>query len=491
MSHRSLVSENGRNASIGQHGRSLFLAAGLVLPISVGTYLRLKGIFSAFWLDEIWSLKLVRELGSPLEVVTKLHIDNNHIINSLYMYMVGDTSRWYLYRIPCFLAGAVSLYLVWLLKRKRDRVEGIIAVLLFSLSYLMVIYSSEARGYSLMVFSCLLSLLLFRTFLEERPEHGSILVVGFWLASMFGLLAHLTFLHFYLALAVWSIWVAFRSSQKGLVRKVLTLHSVPVLFFALMFYVHIRHIPSGTGPILSYALVLFNAMSVAFGGFEFEGGHPYQNVFSGIVVAGLALATVVELFLLWRKKERVWILYVTAIIGAPALTLAVMQPRVVFIRYFMVSILFLYLTLAGFIARVYGRGMAGKTVCAVFLALYCIGQMQYLVRFHSDGRGDYLAAMRHMASSTPGRTVTISSDNLFRNGLVIDYYQRFFKDKQFSHGRFFGLGRLPEWWLLHSFDRRRRPEDTFWVGEHRYQLEAAYPHTAISGWSWFVYRRHP
>jgi len=91
MKHPVMVLEKGRNALVGQQGRNLYLISGLVLSVLVGTYLRFKGIFSAFWLDEIWSLKLVRELGSPLEVVTKLHIDNNHIINSLYMYMVGDT----------------------------------------------------------------------------------------------------------------------------------------------------------------------------------------------------------------------------------------------------------------------------------------------------------------------------------------------------------------------------------------------------------------
>jgi len=366
-----------------------------------------------------------------------------------------------------------------------------IAVLFCSISYLMVILSSEARGYSSMVFFCLLSFLLFQTVLEDQPERRSRLVVGFWLASMLGLLAHLTFLHFYFALAVWSIWVAYRSPQNRMARRLLVLHSIPVVFFALIFYLHIRYIPPGTGPIRSYTLVLFNAMSVAFGGFEFAGGHPYQNVFSGVVVAALALVGVVELFLLWRRNERVWILYVTAIIGAPALTLAVMQPRVIFIRYFMVSILFLYLMVAGFLARVYRRGVAGKAVCAVFLALYCVGQMQYLVRFHSVGRGDHLAAMRHIASSTPATTITISSDSLFRNGLIIEYYQRFFKDKQFSHGPFFASGGPPEWCLLHSFDRRSHPDDTFRVGVHRYQLERSFLHTAVSGCSWFVYRRQP
>ena len=57
-----------------------------------------------------------------------------------------------------------------------------------------------------------------------------------------------------------------------------------------------------------------------------------------------------------------------------------------------------------------------------------------------------------MASSTPTTTITVSSDHLFRNGLIIDYYQRFFKDKRFMHGGFFGLGLPPEWWLLHRFD---------------------------------------
>jgi hypothetical protein len=479
------------DGSVNRPRKHLVVAVVLVLPVLAGTYLRFKGIFSAFWLDEIWCLKLLRDLGSPIEVVTGFHMENNHILNSLYMYMVGDTRYWYLYRIPAFLAGTLSLYFVWRLASKRNRVEGIVAVLLFSLSYLLVLYASEARGYSMMVFFCLVALLLFRTALEDATEPGSGLVVGFWLASMLGILAHLTFLHFYFALAVWSIWVALRSSRKRLLRRVLALHSVPVAFFTFVFFAHVRQMPPGSGPVRSYLLVLSNAMSVAFGGFEFAGGHSYQNVFSGVVLTVVALVAVVELFLLWRENERVWILYVTAIIGAPALTLAVMQPRFVFIRYFMVSISFFYLMFAGFIARFYRRGMAGKAVCAAFLVLYCGGQMHYLARFASDGRGDHLAAMRHMASSTLGRAVTISSDHLFRNGLIIDYYQRFFKDKQFIHGRFAGVGPPPEWWLLHRFERRNRPEDAFRVGPYRYRLEAAYPHTAISGCSWFLYRRQP
>src|SRR3954471_23230922 len=53
--------------------------------------LRLLAIFDDFWFDEIWSWEIVRQLKSPLDVLTlpQAQSDNNHPLNTLFMYLIG------------------------------------------------------------------------------------------------------------------------------------------------------------------------------------------------------------------------------------------------------------------------------------------------------------------------------------------------------------------------------------------------------------------
>ena len=83
--------------------RGVLLA--VLAAVAVGFALRLPGLWSDFWLDEIWTWRLAGGLGSALEVFTGIHHSNNHHLNTLFVYWLGETAHWAAYRVPALLLG--------------------------------------------------------------------------------------------------------------------------------------------------------------------------------------------------------------------------------------------------------------------------------------------------------------------------------------------------------------------------------------------------
>src|SRR5437870_11787402 len=81
------------------HREALFFALAGVL-VCLGTVLRVQASFTELWQDEIWSLILLRDVTSPIDIVTKIHESNDHILNSLFLYFLGDHTSWLPYRLP-------------------------------------------------------------------------------------------------------------------------------------------------------------------------------------------------------------------------------------------------------------------------------------------------------------------------------------------------------------------------------------------------------
>ena len=52
-----------------------------------GLMLRVFATGGELWLDEVWSLLKIADLTSPLEILTKVKHDNNHLLNSLWMWV--------------------------------------------------------------------------------------------------------------------------------------------------------------------------------------------------------------------------------------------------------------------------------------------------------------------------------------------------------------------------------------------------------------------
>src|SRR5882757_2275379 len=103
--HKSPPKPSVRPPAVLPAGRSgqLPTTVGIVavsIAIVLAVVLRFWASLDNFWLDEIWSWMMAAQLKSPLEVVTRLHHDNNHYVNTFVLYVLGGDAPTYLYRLP-------------------------------------------------------------------------------------------------------------------------------------------------------------------------------------------------------------------------------------------------------------------------------------------------------------------------------------------------------------------------------------------------------
>jgi len=102
------------------------LAAGLL----VAAALRAAGLGTELWMDELLSLRSVQALSSPLQVFTEVHRDNNHYLNSLWMWTVGSGAPGWLLRLPPLLFGVALVGLAYRIERSGGRLPAIVAALI-------------------------------------------------------------------------------------------------------------------------------------------------------------------------------------------------------------------------------------------------------------------------------------------------------------------------------------------------------------------------
>src|SRR5690348_2096975 len=79
----------------------------IILSLLLAMALRLGAMDAEFWFDEIWSWEFARAAASPWQVFAgaNQHHDNNHKLNTLYLWFCPATSGWWVYRLHSFLAG--------------------------------------------------------------------------------------------------------------------------------------------------------------------------------------------------------------------------------------------------------------------------------------------------------------------------------------------------------------------------------------------------
>src|SRR5437016_1144243 len=79
----------------------------VVAIVGIAAIVRMYALSDDFWFDEIWSWQITTQVHSVGEIFTSgdAQIDNNHPLNSMFMYMLGDRKIWQVYRILSFLTG--------------------------------------------------------------------------------------------------------------------------------------------------------------------------------------------------------------------------------------------------------------------------------------------------------------------------------------------------------------------------------------------------
>lgn len=377
-----------------------------------GMALRLSGSSGDLWLDEIWSLELVGGLGSIDQVFWRVNHDNNHFLNSAWLYLVGPEAPPLVHRALSVMLGVATVLAAAAATADRGPAAQLAAALMFAVSYPMVHYGSEARGYGGLILFSLLSIRCLRDLLDG---HGSRLLLA--VVILLGFLSHLTMAATVLVLVAWTAWTLF--VQRGPARAALA--TIGIFLPALL-------------ALLPLAACV--AYGISTHGFKVGGSTPYSldaflSGYGGIIayLVGLpswsprwlliAAASLLAAAAAWVVPGRRASLYLIGIVGLPVLMLQLRLPNMEFPRYFLPSAVLLLLCLAELI----GRGLSSDGWRRIFAVLavsaFLAGNGFSLWRFQESGRGSYAAVVERMSRDGD---FAYASSNEFRTPKVVGFF---------------------------------------------------------------------
>ncbi len=479
-------------------------AAVIAVALGLGTSLRLIPCFNAFWLDEIWSYFIALRLHSPFGVFT-IHDSNNHHLMTFLMALLGDRSNWAWYRLPSLLAGVGSVLLAVRMAARRSRADAVVVALLVSFSFILIQFSSEARGYSLAVFFSLLAWSALSRHLETGGwKSGALYGAGIIL----GFLSQLIVLFFWAGAAAWAAARLLRprapasagppplraelrnhrakpagQSRTRSLGRWATLQLAPAAALAALYFLDLREMHIGLGDPWTAGKVLAQTFGFTF-------GLPVNPILA-IPYAVIGLAALGSgVLLLHRDGDDSWILFLTATL-APVVAVAIARPAVVAPRYFVVAAAFLVILTGFSLARLFRRGGARSALAAALLAVFLIGNGLHCAAFLRYGRGGYLKALRLMADRTPGSKILTGFDHDYRTGPVVHFYDHLLPGNKellyYKQGQWPPEG--PDWVIIHSAQcpKTPPPQITDPAG-NVYNFEAGFPYAGLSGFYWGVYR---
>ena len=163
----------------------------LAAILFVGAALRIYGLDSGLWYDEI--VTLLESVRPPLrEIVTHFPSNNDHLLYSVLGHLsisIFGEHAWSL-RLPAFAFGLLSLPLVYILGVGiTNRFEASAAAALLAISYQHIWFSQNARGYTILLFCALLAThLLLRGLKTNRRSD----FVAFAIVTALAAYTHLT-----------------------------------------------------------------------------------------------------------------------------------------------------------------------------------------------------------------------------------------------------------------------------------------------------------
>ncbi|NDC36822.1 MAG: hypothetical protein EBZ48_02085 [Proteobacteria bacterium] len=396
------------NSSSGR--TSVYLAILTILGIG----LRLAAARGELWLDEIWSLTLVAKVSSVWGIFALRH-DNNHPLNSLWLYLLGPDQSLYLYRALAVGASSCALLLACRVARRNlDWLQALLLTGMLSYSYVLILYGSEARGYATLMLAISLHVAAYLRFYRSG---SSIAAALFWASAWLGILSHLSFVQFYM-----SLLLADLLSQRGSARRSsrLYLHAPAALgvgAFCLYFGTNLQ---IGGGVLQSKWDVFLSTFSIGFGGGELRANAPTAGAVYLASAVCIYLMACVEGLLLLRTRRTLGLTLLLLLIAVPVAFVVVLNPRFITVRYLLPTMLAGYVALALLLARLIRRDFGGRILAALIGGVFLAGNFGNGISLLQVGRGTYSSAVRTIAADTLPRT--IGAWQTFRVERTLEFY---------------------------------------------------------------------
>lgn len=405
----------------------------------------------------------------------RIHHDNSHPLNTLYLYFVSGSRDWATYRLFSLLCGLLSVAVL-----ARDREEGrggLFAAGLAAVSAPMVLYATEARGYAA---SGLFALLCFRLF--DAPRGASpARRAAFGVCAVLGFLSHLTFVYVFAALGLWSLH---RAPAPLRAREAASWFAGPALAVGAIEAVVAHGMVVGGANVVPFWKVLPRTLVLWSGAPDF-----------GLPAAAGVTAFIALLAWEWRRlraeRPHEAMFFAALFAGGAACAAAMPFPAE---RYLFVCLPFALLLAGRALARLSARGGAPRIAVAALALAFLCGNAVRVRGLATAGRGHYLEAVQRMAAETPDGPVSVGSDHRFRNETLLRFYETYVSPPrtfEYLPEELWPARGAPQWYLRHATDAdvRAEPAGLSFADGSRYALVETYPYSGLSGWTWLLYRR--
>ncbi len=463
--------------------RAFLVAASLIVVLGIA--LRLIGANGELALDEVWSLKLLQSIGRPDQIFWKINHDNNHFLNSLWLYAIGPGASVLAQRALAIALGAAGIVVAGLWACERGPAACLVTMALFEGCFAMVQYGSEARGYSGLVLFAVAALVLCEKTLNGEDRR-------WWLAlaCLLGLLCHLNMVFLFVVIGIWVGFIQIRR-QSDLMQAGWA--TIKLLYPAALC----------TSPLVLWVVYTLHSRVFTIGMLNPFAADRFTSAYGLLIRAmtGLPGLTAPAFYLLlpsnalalawlWRRAlNGRFSLYVIALVVLPALMFALRLPNTDQPRYFLVSGT-AYLLLVGELMGIAFRHGATIRVAGVAVLLVFANQNAgFLQHFFIDGRGHYREAVQAMTTQGPAR---YGSNDAFRNPLLVDYYARqlgasatYIPDSEWCAAP-------PDWYLVYAFSHDAPPA-TVIAGpatcKQLFDAPSVFPYWGMSGFQWSLYRK--
>lgn len=481
--------ENSPITAVRKSGNRSWLPLLLLSALMIAaTFLRISATHNDLWLDELISLRLAHDVKTPWQIFTAIHNDNNHYLNTLFLYCLKESSDTPLVRFFSVLCGIALVPAGYWLLAYRSKIEAVILAGLLACSYPLIHISSEARGYPGALLGCTLACAALVRWLDNEKRPSLLLGLLYGLSFSLAFLSHLTSCLVWLPLVAASLVIVVnRPSRLRWLTLWGAINFLPAATLGALYFVDLRFLNQLGGPPMSVLHGLSRLLALGI-------GWPAKDAVSvWIVLLPLFVLIAWQIATEYKSGGALPILLAPVYLVPPVCVL-VLDPAFFSPRYFIVILPFLYVYCAILLTR-FIASRAKQVALGAFLALFLVGQMHAYSRFLRVGRGEFIAALDYISIHTNLPQVSLASNQDFRSSVELGYYaSRGLRNGQIllyvtRDDQFFVK---PDWYILHEegFDPPGPPVLSL-SGHPTWQRVGYFGASELSGQAWTIYRRLP
>ena len=183
------------NARIDMRPKTRAMPSGIAMAVAgltfLGLLLRLACAHGDLWLDEIWSLRNLQHVKNAGDILWRLPNDNNHLLNSLWLWLIGPDAPPVLARLELIIVGTLTIPVAAKFCGRSGPAAALTAAALAAGGAIFVQYGSEARGYAGLLLMIFVAAEALENILDKPTPRTRLSFAG---AVALGALFHLTML---------------------------------------------------------------------------------------------------------------------------------------------------------------------------------------------------------------------------------------------------------------------------------------------------------